>query len=72
MVGVDVGGERRDLVVVGDIERAVLWHLCAQRAGVGHGQLQTVQVAVGQVQFGALRGQPQRGCAANAAGRAGD
>ena len=54
MVGVDVGGESGHLVVVGDVEHAVLGHLRTQRAGVGDGFLKALGVAVGQVQLGAL------------------
>ena len=54
-LGVDVGGELRDRVVVGDVERAVLGHLRAERAGVGDGRRQALGVAVGEVQLGALR-----------------
>ena len=50
----------------------MLRYLGAQRAGVGHGQLQTVSVAVGQIELGALAGQPQRRGATDAAGRTGD
>ena len=69
--GVDVGGERGDRVVVGDVERAVLGHLRAERAGVGDRRRQTVGVAVGEEQLGALGGQLQRGRAPDAAGGAG-
>ena len=68
VVGVDVGGERGHLVVVGDVQRPVLGHLRAQRAGVGDRRLQPLGVAVGEVQLGALGGQFQRGRAADAAG----
>jgi hypothetical protein len=72
VTGVDVDGERGDVVIVGDIQRPVLGHLCAQRASVGHGQCQTLGVAVGQVELGTFAGKPQCGRAANTAGRTGD
>ena len=72
MSGVDVGGERGDRVVVGNVESAVLGHLRAQRAGIGDGLLQPLGIAVGQVQLGAVGGQLQRGRAADAAGGSGE
>ena len=72
MPGVDIGREHGYVVVVGNVESAMLRHLCAQRAGVGHGLSETVSVAVRQIELGALGGQPQRGRAADAAGRTGD
>ncbi len=68
MVGVDVGGESGDRVIVGDVECAVLGHLRAQRQGVGDRRRQSLCIAVGEVQLGALCGQLQRGRAADAAG----
>ena len=50
VVGVDVGGELVDRVVVGDVESAVHGHHPAQRAGIGDGLLQALGVAVGQEQ----------------------
>ena len=58
VLGVDLVGERGDLVIVGDVQRPVLGHLCTQRASIGHRLRQTVGVAVGQVQLGALAGEP--------------
>ena len=55
VAGMDVGGEAGHLVVVGDVESAVLGHLRAQRAGVGDRRRQSLCVAVGEVQLGALR-----------------
>ncbi len=33
----NIGGERRHVVVVGDVQSPMLGYLCAQCAGVGHG-----------------------------------
>lgn len=52
MRGVNVGGERGHLVVVGDIQRPMLPDLRAQGARVGHRQCQAVGVAVGQIELG--------------------
>ena len=53
-----IGREHGYVVVVGNVESAMLRHLCAQRAGVGHGLRETVSVAVRQIELGALGGQP--------------
>ena len=58
VLGVNLVGERGDLVIVGDVQRPVLGDLCTQRASIGHRLRQTIGVTVGQVQLGALAREP--------------
>ena len=60
MTSVDVGAEASHLVVVGDVERAVLGHGATERAHVGNGRLQPRSVAVCEIQLRALDRQLQR------------
>ena len=72
MVGVDVGGETGDLVVVGDVQGSMLGHDAAQRAGVGDRRLESLGVAVGQIELGPVGSQLQRGRAPDPTGSAGE
>src|SRR5262249_12863255 len=69
--GVDVRTEARHLVVVGDVQGAVLGDGATQRARVAYRCRQAVGVAVGQVQLCALGRQLQRRGAPDSARRAG-
>lgn len=54
---VDLGGERGDLVVVGDVERTVSGHRCAEGTRVGDRLGEPLGVAVGQEELSAVGGQ---------------
>ena len=72
MTGVDVGGEVGHLVVVGDIERAMLGDFGTGTAGVGNRLGESLSVDVGQIQHRPVGGQSQGGGPTDTTGRTGD
>ncbi len=73
MVGVDVGGETGDLVIVGDVQGSMLGHQTPPSARASATVVfESLGVAVGQIELGPVGSQLQRGRAPDPTGSAGE
>ena len=68
----NVGGERSDRVVVGDVECAMFGDDATECPGVGDGRLEAFGVTVGQIELGPVSGQLQCRRPPDPAGGAGE